>query len=80
MKKAILTIMLIVLTALTGCSDTASSVTQPSGDAERPDSAMQTAYDTSLDVRTFTDGILEETLSQNRGLRITPLMRLQVVL
>lgn len=64
MKKAILTIMLIVLTALMGYSDMASSVTQPSGDAERPDSAMQTAYDTSLDARTFTDGILEETLSK----------------
>ena len=64
MKKAILTITLIMLIVLTGCSNTTNSVSQTNSSAESSDSAMQTAYDTSLDARTFTDSLLKEMLSK----------------
>jgi len=63
-KKAILTITLIMLIVLTGCSNTTNSVSQTNSSAESSDSAMQTAYDTSLDARTFTDSLLKEMLSK----------------
>lgn len=62
MKKAILIIILIMLMGFTGCTNTTS--TRQGSNAEQPDSAMQTAYDTSLDARTFTDTLLEEILSK----------------
>ena len=62
MKKAILIIILIMLMGFTGCTNTTS--TRQGSNAEQPDSAMQTAYDTSLDARTFTDTLLEEMLSK----------------
>ena len=60
MKKVILAITLITLMILVGCSNTTDSITQTSSS----DSAMQTAYDTSLDARTFTDSLLKEMLSK----------------
>lgn len=62
MKIAILIIILIMLMGFTGCTNTTS--TRQGSNAEQPDSAMQTAYDTSLDARTFTDTLLEEMLSK----------------
>ena len=62
MKKAILIIILIMLMGFTGCTNTTS--TRQGSNAEQPDSAMQTAYDASLDARTFTDTLLEEMLSK----------------
>ena len=62
MKKAILIIILIMLMGFTGCTNTTS--TRQGSNAEQPDSAVQTAYDTSLDARTFTDTLLEEMLSK----------------
>lgn len=62
MNKAILIIILIMLMGFTGCTNTTS--TRQGSNAEQPDSAMQTAYDTSLDARTFTDTLLEEMLSK----------------
>lgn len=62
MKKAILIIILIMLMGFTGCTNTTS--TRQGSNAEQPDSAMQTANDTSLDARTFTDTLLEEMLSK----------------
>ena len=64
MKKAILTITLIMLIALTACSNTTNSISQISSSVESSDSAMQTAYNNSLDARTFTDGLLEKMLSK----------------
>ena len=64
MKKTILTITLAMLMLLTGCSGAGS------GDSSHPDSAMQAAYDASLDARDFADGLLKERLS--RGSQITP--------
>lgn len=58
MRKAILTITLAMLMLLTGCSSAAG------GDESRSDSAMQAAYDTSLDARTFADGFLKDMLSE----------------
>lgn len=60
MKKVILAITLITLMILVGCSNTTDSITQTSSS----DSAIQTAYDTSLDARTFTDSLLKEMLSK----------------
>ncbi len=60
MKQVILAITLITLMILVGCSNTTDSITQTSSS----DSAMQTAYDTSLDARTFTDSLLKEMLSK----------------
>ena len=62
MKIAILIIILIMLMGFTGCTNTTS--TRQGSNAEQPDSAMQTAYDTSLDARTITDTLLEEMLSK----------------
>ena len=64
MKKAILTITLIMLIALTACSNTTNSISQISSSVESSDPAMQTAYNNSLDSRTFTDSLLEEMLSK----------------
>jgi len=64
MKKSIWAITLIMLAVLAGCSNTTARVPQTGSDAEQSDSAMQTAYDTSLDARTFTDSLLEERLSK----------------
>lgn len=47
-----------MLMLLTGCSNAAS------GDAAYSDSAMQAAYDASLDARTFADGLLKDMLSE----------------
>ena len=58
MKKTILTITLAMLMLLTGCSGAGS------GDSSHPDSAMQAAYDASLDARDFADGLLKERLAE----------------
>lgn len=58
MKKAVLTITLAMLMLLTGCSGAAG------GDGSRSDSAMQVAYDVSLDARTFADSLLKDMLSE----------------
>ena len=58
MKKTILTITLAALMLLTGCSGAGS------GDSSHSDSAMQAAYDASLDARTFADGLLKDMLSE----------------
>ncbi len=65
MKKTILTITLAMLMLLTGCSGAGS------GDSSHPDSAMQAAYDASLDARDFADGLLKERLAE-QGSQITP--------
>lgn len=64
MKNAIITLALILLTVLTGCSGTAGSASLSSADAAHSDSAMQMAYDTSLDARSFADGLLEAMLTK----------------
>ena len=58
MKKTILTITLAMLMLLTGCSGAAG------GDDSHSDSAMQAAYDASLDARDFADGLLKERLAE----------------